>query len=314
MSTSQVTTTTLAALLLVMVLALWGLWTPDKDRAALERQYLNSPSDMLEVAGIRLHVRDSGPKNAPAVILLHGLGSSLHTWEPWVAALSTDMRVVRLDLPGSGLSSPDPASDYSDTRTLQLLLALMDSLGIARTSLVGNSIGGRIAWTLAATYPDRTDKLVLVSPDGFASQGFEYGKQPAIPATLKLMRFVLPKPLLRMSLAPAYADPTVLTDALATRYHDLLLAPGSREAMMARMAQTVLVNPVPLLNRITAPTLLIWGEKDAMIPFSNSADYLQAIQGSRLLSLAGLGHLPQEEAPSLAIPELRSFLLAPRQQ
>ena len=309
MPTTQVTTTTLAAIFLVLAATLWWLWTPDKDRAALERQYMSSPADMVEVAGVRLHVRDSGPKNAPVVILLHGFGSSLHTWEPWATVLSTDMRVIRLDLPGSGLSSPDPGSDYSDTRTIQILLALMDGLGVAHTSLVGNSIGGRIAWTFAATHPDRTDKLVLVSPDGFASPGFEYGKKPEIPAMLKLMRYTLPKPLLRMSLEPAYANPTLLTDALVTRYHDLMLRPGTRDAMIERMAQTVLADPVPLLHRIRAPTLLVWGEKDAMIPFANSADYLKAIKGSTLVSFPGIGHLPHEEAPSQSIAAVRSFLL-----
>ena len=73
---------------------------------------------MLTVAGTTLHVRDDGPKDAPAVILLHGFGSSLHTFEPWAEALKADYRVVRLDLPGSGLSPPDPTGDYTDTRSI----------------------------------------------------------------------------------------------------------------------------------------------------------------------------------------------------
>ena len=163
---------------ILLAAALWWLWTPDKDRAALERLYLNAPTDMIDIAGTRLHVRDSGPKTSPAVIFLHGFGASLHTWEPWANALAKDLRVIRIDLPGSGLSLPDPTGDYSDKRSLQIINALMDKLGLARASLVGNSIGGRIAWTFAGSYPSRTEKLVLVSPDGFASPGFEYGKEP----------------------------------------------------------------------------------------------------------------------------------------
>ena len=175
-----------------MVLCYW-LWTPDRDRVAMEAKYANSPDDFVEVAGIRLHVRDSGPKAAPAVILLHGFGASLHTWEGWAKTLSRDMRVIRFDLPGSGLTGPDPRGDYTDARALEILLALMDRLGIARASLVGNSIGGRIAWAFAARVPARTDKLVLVAPDGFASPGFEYGKAPAVPSFLAAMRYVLPQ-------------------------------------------------------------------------------------------------------------------------
>ena len=295
----------------LLAAALWWLWTPDKDRAALEPKYLNSPSDMIDVAGTRLHVRDSGPKTAPAVIFLHGFGASLHTWEPWANTLAKDLRVIRIDLPGSGLSLPDPTGDYSDKRSLQIINALMDKLGLARASLVGNSIGGRIAWTFAGTYPSRTDKLVLVSPDGFASPGFEYGKTPEVPMMVKLMRYALPKALLTMSLKPAYANPETMTDALATRYHDMMLAPGSRGALLARMAQTVLVDPLPILKQITAPTLLVWGEQDGMIPFANSNDYLKAIAGSKRVSFEGVGHLPHEEAPAESVGAVREFLMAP---
>ncbi len=291
----------------VLLLA-WYLWTPDKDRSTLERQYIRSPTDLIEVAGVRLHVRDNGPKDAPAVIFLHGFGASLHTWEPWASELQSSLRVVRFDLPGSGLSSTDPSGDYSDTRSLQIITTLMDKLEIAEASFVGNSIGGRIAWTFAAAHPERVHKLVLVSPDGFASPGFNYGKKPEVPATVKLMRYTLPKPLLRMSLKPAYADPSLLTDQLVSQYHDLMLAPGSRNAMISRMEQTVLTDPVPLLKRITAPTLLLWGEKDAMIPLANSAEYLKSIASSRLIALSGLGHLPQEEAPMQSVRPVRAFL------
>ena len=296
------------ALLLILALAAVWLWTPDRDRAWLEARYLGAPGDLMLVAGVRLHVRDSGPKSAPAVIHLHRFGASLQTWDAWVPGLAEDHRVLRFDLPGSGLSAPDPGADYTDARSMAVLLALMDRLGIARASVVGHSIGGRIAWTFAAEHAQRVDKLVLVAPDGFASPGFEYGKAPEVPAALKLMRHALPRPLLRMSLAPAYADPGVLTDALATRYHDLMLAPGARAALLERMAQTVLVDPRPILQRIKAPTLLLWGDRDAMIPFANSADYLKSIADVRRVAVPGAGHLPQEEAPALSLAAVRAFL------
>jgi pimeloyl-ACP methyl ester carboxylesterase len=114
--------------------------------------------------------------------------------------------------------------------------------------------------------------------------------------------------MVRASLAPAYADPNVLNDALVTRYRDLMLAPGVRAAMIARMEQVMLENPEPLLQRIHAPTLLIWGEKDAMIPFTNAQDYLRAIPNSRLVAFPDLGHIPQEEAPARSLAPVRRFL------
>jgi pimeloyl-ACP methyl ester carboxylesterase len=256
-------------------------------------------------------VRDDGPKTAPAIIMIHGFGSSLQTWEPWARRLEPKIRVVRFDLPGSGLSSPDPKGDYTDARTISILLALMDHLGIAKASLIGNSIGGRIAWTFAAEHPDRVDKLVLISPDGFASPGFEYGHAPKVPATLGLMRYVLPKSLLHASLKPAYGDPSALTDQTVTRYYDLMLAPGVRQALLARMKETVLVDPRPLLQRIKAPVLLLWGERDGMIPFSNAQAYLQNLPNARLVGLPDLGHVPQEEAPQTSIGPVLAFLSEP---
>ncbi len=299
-----------ALALLLLLLSYW-LWTPDRDRAALEARYLRAPGDMQDIGPWRLHVRDSGPKDAPALILLHGFGASLHTWETWATALSDRHRVIRFDLPGNGLSWPDPAGDYSDARTHAVLLALMDRLGLARASIGGHSIGGRIAWTFAARHPERVDRLVLIAPDGFASPGFDYGRAAEVPASMALMRWVLPKPLLNMSLAPAYADPAVLDDTLATRYHEMMLAPGARAAMLARMRQTVLADPLPLLAGIRAQTLLLWGEQDAMIPFANSADYLGALPDARLVALPQVGHLPQEERAEPALAALRRFLETP---
>jgi pimeloyl-ACP methyl ester carboxylesterase len=292
---------------LLVAAAIW-LWTPDRSRAELEALYLRSQADMTEVAGAQLHVRDDGPRNAPVLIMLHGFGSSLHTWEDWAQGLVGQYRVIRLDFPGAGLSPPDPTNDYTDARSLALILALMDQRGVSRATLVGNSLGGRIAWTFAAKHPERTDKLVLISPDGFASPGFEYGKAPDVPMALQAMQYVLPKALLQMNLEPSYGDPSVLTPATVDRYHDLMLAPGARKALLARMEQTVLVEPEPLLRSMKAPVLLLWGEKDALIPFSNAADYTRSLPDSRLVSFPKLGHVPHEEAPVESLAPLRAFL------
>jgi pimeloyl-ACP methyl ester carboxylesterase len=299
----------LVVLLLTVVLgvAAWA-WAPDRSRAELEALYLDAPTDMVEVDGVRLHVRDDGPREGPVVLMLHGLGSSLHTWEPWAQALSGEFRVIRIDLPGAGLSPPDPTGDYTDARTLALLVALQDRLGMGRWSLVGNSIGGRIAWTFAAAHPDRVERLVLISPDGFASPGFDYGQAPDVPPLLGLMRTFLPRELLRSNIAVGYADPAALTEPTLTRYHDLMRAPGGRAALIARMEQTVLQPPEPRLRTVTAPVLLLWGEKDAMIPFANAQDFLRVLPDARLVALPTLGHLPMEEDPAGSLPPVRAFL------
>lgn len=295
------------------ILVLWPLagwlWTPDRPLEFLRSKYLARPGDMLRVASWHLHLTDTGPRDAPALVLIHGFGSSLQTWDAWVPGLEATHRVVRFDLPGSGLSPPDPSDDYSDARSLALVLAVLNRLGLKRASIAGHSIGGRIAWKFAAAHPERVDRLVLLAPDGFASPGWAYGKAPAVPAALGLMRYVMPRPLLRMNLAAAYADPARLTDELVGRYDDLLRAPGVRQALLERLRQTILVDPRPLLARVQAPTLLVWGERDAMIPNTNSADYLKVMPNARLVLIAGSGHLPQEEAAGESLARVESFLV-----
>lgn len=291
-------------LLAVAGLALW-LYAPDKPRAALEAAY---PGEYHNVLGLRVRLRDTGPRQAPALILLHGFGSSLDTWEPWAKALSAKYRVIRLDLPGFGLTGPDPTGDYSDDRTLAILAALMDQLALPKASLVGNSLGGRFAWEFAARYPQRVSKLVLISPDGFASPGFEYGKVPDVPLMLEAMPWVGPRSLIRANLAPAWAQPDALPDAVLDRYRDMLLAPGVRRAILDRTRETIITDPAARLRSITAPTLLLWGEQDHMIPVTNAQDYLRFMPNARLVRLPGMGHVPFEEAPTAALAPLVRFL------
>ncbi len=309
---------TIAALLLLVALMGGGwLWTPDKTEAELAPRYAQDGSSFVTVAGIRLHVRDSAPQapaDTPTLLLLHGFGASLHTWEPWARALAApphNYRVIRIDLPGAGLTGADPSGDYSDLRGVQILTALLDERGVARATLVGHSMGGRLAWRFAAEQPQRVDKLVLIAPDGFASPGFAYGKAPEVTAPVRLMQYVLPKIMLRWSLEPAYANKTLMTDDTVTRYHDMMLAPGVRPALIARMQQLMLQDPVPFLQRIRAPTLLLWGQQDPMIPVANAQDYLKALPPAthaRLVTLPGVGHLPHEEAPAASLPAVLEFL------
>jgi pimeloyl-ACP methyl ester carboxylesterase len=302
----------LAATLAVLLLAafLWA-YAPDRPRPELEARYAAPPSSFLEVEGVRLHLRDTGPRGAPALILLHGFGSSLHAWEDWARLLGPGFRVIRFDIPGFGLTGPDPTGDYTDARSLALIAGLMDRLGLTRAHLLGSSMGGRIAWRFAAAHPDRVEKLVLMAPDGFASPGRSYGGAARVPPLLRLLPWVLPQSLLRSSLAAAYGDPATLTRPLFERYRDMLLAPGVRRAILDRTGQQVLEQPEPILARIRAPTLLLWGERDRLVPVTNAADYQRALPDSRLVVLPGLGHVPMEEAPAAALAPLRDFLRQP---
>jgi pimeloyl-ACP methyl ester carboxylesterase len=291
----------------VVTAGLW-LYVPDEARADLEARYASPPSTFVQAEGVRVHLRDTGKRDGPAIFMLHGFGASLHTWEAWAQALSADYRVIRFDLPGFGLTGTDPTGDYTDARAIQVLAALMDRLRVRRAILIGNSMGGRIALEFAASHPARVSRLVLISPDGFASPGLAYTLAAEAPVTVGLLPYLLPAPLLRMHIAAAYGDPQRLTEEVVARYRDMILAPGVRAAVLPRMEQMVAQNPGPLLRRVHVPVLLLWGEKDGMIPISCAAGFLAALPDARLVALPGLGHVPQEESPAEALEPVRNFL------
>lgn len=291
----------------VIAVAAW-LYTPDKSPAQLEAEYATPPSKFVWAGGIRLHVRETGPAAGPVVVMLHGLGSSLFTWEYWASGLADKYRVIRFDLPGFGLTGPDPMGDYSDGRGLQVLAALIDALSVKTAALIGNSLGGKLAWMFAAENPERVLKLILVAPDGFASPEFRYGDKIVVPLVARLLPYTLPTFLVRLMLVRALGDPSALTDGMISRYRDMMLAPGNRRAMIARMEQIDVERPESLLAVIKAPTLLVWGEKDALIPVSNLSRYREFIHGSRFVVFPNLGHIPQEEAPVQSLAPVRAFL------
>jgi len=169
---------------LIGVLAAFGLLvalgvSPDRLAAEVEARYATPPSQFVTVDGLRVHYRDRGA--GPAIVLLHGSHSSLFTWEGWAAALSPEHRVISLDLPGHGLTGPDPQGRYSIAEMADFLDRFLAAIKVERFSLAGNSMGGGVAWHYALAHPDRVDRLILVDA---------YAYPQPLPGMLRL--FTLP--------------------------------------------------------------------------------------------------------------------------
>ena len=292
----------------IVALALYGLWTPDLERAELEKRYVASKPQIIEVDGLQVHYKETGPEGAPALLLLHGFGSSLQAWDDWSVKLEQKYRVIRLDLPGFGLTGASPANDYSEEKDLATLTHFADKLGLEKFSVMGHSMGGKMAWSLAASQPERVQALVLMAPDGFP-QAKDIGTKPyEVPAVMGLIKYVFPKYLVRKSIEPAFSDADALNDALVNRYFDMLRAPGVRGAILNRSNQTIYTDPVPRLKAIKAPTLLIWGEQDQMIPSTNAQSYAHVLSNSTTVIVPKLGHLLQEEQPDKGLTAVMQFL------
>jgi pimeloyl-ACP methyl ester carboxylesterase len=144
----------LGLILLVTASFIIIYWVPDRSLDELKPRWAQAPSAFVELAGMQVHLRDEGPRDDPIpILLLHGTSASLHTWEAWVQLLKNEHRLIRLDLPGFGLTGPAPDNEYSIEKYAQLLIVLLDYLQVDQVILVGNSLGGNVAWNTAFINP-----------------------------------------------------------------------------------------------------------------------------------------------------------------
>jgi len=306
----------LAALAALVVMVAWS-WAPDRGVDTLKARWAMAPSHFVTLQGMQVHLRDEGPRDDPEpIVLIHGTSASLHTWDGWTAALKGERRVIRMDLPGFGLTGPAPDGDYSMTRYADFIAALLDQLGVRRAVLAGNSLGGGVAWRTAVQHPERVSRLVLVDASGYPLQSTSVplGFRLAQIEWLKpVMSRLLPRGMIESSVRNVYADPSKVTPELVDRYYELTLREGNRESLTQRMKlRETDAQAAELIKTIGQPTLILWGAQDRLIPEPSGQRFHQDIAGSQYVVFDGLGHVPQEEDPQRSVAEVLKFLASKR--
>ncbi|MCR5880805.1 alpha/beta fold hydrolase [Phenylobacterium sp. J367] len=295
-----------------------GCVARDIPYAELEARYASPASRFADLGdGLRIHYRDEGPRDAPAVVLVHGFAASLHAWEPWRARLGDRYRLVTLDLPGHGLTQAPETYAPSTAASVEIVDRLAGQLGLGRFVIGGNSMGGGVAWSYALAHPDKVRGLVLVNAAGWPAER-EGGPPPLVfqllgnPVGRTVLRNVDPALMARDGLEKAYGEPRLVTDDLLTRYVELARAPGHRGILTTRRAGDRQVTPATFAA-IKAPTLILAGEKDQVIPVANQRGFAGAIPGARLIVYPDGGHVPMEQLPDRTAADLDAFLktLAP---
>lgn len=297
----------------LLLLVLFILCERDRPVKELIPIYANSSSQFMSILGMQVHYRDQGVQSdSVPLILLHGMSSSLNTWDSVVFYLANHRRVISLDLPGFGLTGPSPENMYNFDYYNKFIDSFTRRLQLTKFTLVGNSMGGSIAWNYALFNPAVVDKLVLIDAVGYPKRG-ESGslgfKIASTPVINNILLFATPKALVRKSLETIYFDQSRVTDAQVERFHDMAIREGNRAAALLIFKGSFGTSQFKgEIKEIKTPTLVLWGEKDNLISVENAYQFNQDIKGSKLEVYPNVGHVPMEEVPERVAKSILDFI------
>jgi pimeloyl-ACP methyl ester carboxylesterase len=303
--------------ILTIIVGLSALyWKSDIPLEILKEKYANSDSKFIEVDDMSVHYRIEGlAQDSIPLVLLHGTGASLHTWDGWVNALKTERKIIRLDLPAYGLTGPNPTSDYSQEFYASFIDDFLTKLGVKQCIIAGNSLGGSIGWNFAVKYPEKVSKMILVDAGGYPmkSKSVPIAFQVAgLPVIKNLFKYVTPRFIVQKSIENVYADKSKVTEVLVDRYFELSLRNGNRQAFIDRMSEfrnKGIVNvKTAKIKDLLMPTLIIWGEKDLLIPLEVGEKFHADLPNDTLVVFKNLGHTPMEEDAAKTVAVVKEFL------
>lgn len=301
----------LVAISIVLLAALFVLYKSDIPAETIRMNYADTTSQFLPLMGMQVHFRDQGNQSDTVpLVLIHGLSSSLHTWDSLVIRLKENRRIIRLDLPAFGLTGASAEGEYSWDYYNRFIDSFLTALKIKQCILVGHSLGGYVAWNQAIYKPQRLAKLILINSGGYPRKN-EKGnigfKLASIPVVGNIITKFTPKKLIKKSLEDAYADDSKINDALVDRHFNLLLREGNRKATIDFFRQRA--TPLPeKIKLVQVPTLIIWGEDDQMIDVSNAYKFQTDIRGSKLKIINHSGHVPMEESPEAVFQAIKDYI------
>jgi len=265
-------------------------------------------SRFAKVDGVRIHYQEKGV--GPPLVLLHGFTSSTYSWKDVFEPLSRKFRVIALDLKGFGFSGK-PDGDYTRRAQAVLVAHFLDQLKIEKAWIAGNSMGGEVALNFALQNPQRVSGLILIDSGGVAVKGSGslapgYLLVPVLGRVLTALALTSDK-LAREGLEKSfYDDAKVTAERVAYYYLPLKTRGGQLAALRARTQSAQFPFEVEL-PKIAAPTLIIWGAEDELIPLEAGRRMNAVIKGSKLVIFEKCGHLPQEEVPARVVEEIAKF-------
>ena len=263
----------------------------------------------LRIGDQLVHVEQAG--SGEPVVLLHGFGGSVYSWRKIVPALAASHQVVAIDLNGFGYTQrPRRPESYTRAGQGQLVLAVMDALGIDRAHVMGHSYGGGLALYLAFRHPERFRSMVLV--DSSAPTYSDDRRSRAAswrPLTRLYVRAVALRPsTVRRSLLRSFYDDLLVTPELVQAYFDRLRIEGVGEAYYGLTAPSRTPGERVELAKIDVPTLVVWGAQDEVVALATGRRATAKLPRSELVVIDQCGHLPMEEKPEELLRAVLPFL------
>ena len=295
------------ALAIGVVIAMWVY--RDIPAEQLEAKYAGPASRFINIEGVRIHYRDEG--SGPPVVLIHANFASLLGWDPWVEALQDSYRVVRMDMTSHGLTGPDPTGDYSPERTLAVVEKFIEAMDLENFSIGGTSMGGTVAIHYTHKYPERIQKLILLSPGSLEGKERKSGPRGKVPDAAYVLKYIMPRALPEFMLRGGFGDKNKLTDELVDRWYDMWMREGNREAQLDRLQQYKPGDIEDIIRQLEVPTLLMWGEANTTAKFEQAAEFQELLENVELLkyiSYPGVGHMAVQEAGEATGRDVRAFL------
>jgi pimeloyl-ACP methyl ester carboxylesterase len=249
------------------------------------------------------------------IVLIHGYGAGMWVWEKQMDALAKDHQVFAVDLLGHGFSDR-PKIEYTPETYVRSLKCFMEGVGIEKAVLIGNSMGGGIAWGMAVSFPERVKKLILIDAappdvlDQVQNDSFrmlvEVKDLPLFPYLLIASRN---RGSLKGVLEECVSDRSLITREITDRAFQLLRIRGTTWALASTFRHaTEALRFKESLSLIPHPTLVIWGEQDLIFPVTVGERLHRIIPRSILRTIPQSGHIPMWETPEAVNPLLLSFL------
>ncbi len=269
----------------------------------------------LDLHGERVAYLDVG--TGDALLLIHGMAGSSATWRAVIPALSKKYRVLAPDLQGHG-ESTKPRGDYSLGAFAASLRDMLDELGITRATVIGQSLGGGVAMQFAYQHREYCERLVLIGSGGLGPDLNWMLRFLSAPGAELLLPVVAPRPVLNVGnkLRSWFTSAGVQAPRAGEMWsaYSSLADPETRQAFLRTLRSVVDYRgqAVSALGKIHVsrglPTLLIWGDEDRIIPVAHGRAAHDAVPGSRLEILPGVGHFPHVEAPTAVVDILDDFI------